>query len=62
MPGAVIDIVLALDTLEAFGTGTAEGSAVVKARGSIEARVGGTCVRRVLAIGAGETISALASV
>jgi hypothetical protein len=62
LPGTVIDVVLALDTLEAFGTGTAEGSAVVETRGSIEARVGSTCVRSVLAIGAGEAISALASV
>jgi hypothetical protein len=62
LPGAVVDVVLALDTLEAFGTGAAEGGAVVEARGSIETRIGGTCVRSVLAIGAGESISALASV
>lgn len=62
MPGTVVDVILTLDTLEAFGTGTAEGSAMIEARGSIEARVGGTCIRSVLAIGAGEAISALASV
>ena len=35
LPGAVVDIVLTLDTLEAFWTGTTEGSAMVEARGSI---------------------------